>query len=255
MKRLVAICSFALMLVAGAAADTLVLRDGTKLEGMYLGGDARTIRFIGPDRTPKNYSVSSVAAVQFGSLQPQPAPAPTASPAPASAPSARVTIPAGTEITVRTIDSIDARTTAIGERFRASIDDPIVINGAVVVPRGADCTLQIMRLEEGGRIAGSDELAIKLYDITINGKTYDVATNYAEMKTSGEGASTAKKTAIGAGLGAIIGGIAAGGRGAAIGAGAGAGAGVAASAIKGPHLRVPPETRLSFELRAPLPVE
>lgn len=249
MKSSASLFGLSVLMVTAVAADTLILKNGSKLEGMYLGGDARTIRFMGPDRTPKDYSIPSVAAIEFGS--PEAAPAPAATPAAAAV---GVTIPAGAEITVRTIDSIDAKTTAVGERFRASIDDPIVVNGQVVVPRGADCTLQIMKVEEGGRVTGSDELAIKLYDITVNGKAYDVTTSYAEMKTSGEGKSTAKKTAIGAGIGAVIGGIAAGGKGAAIGAGAGAGAGVAASAIKGPHLKVPPETRLTFELRAPLPL-
>jgi len=245
------------ILAASMTADTLVLKNGAKLEGMYLGGDARTVRFVGPDRTPKDYSITSISAIEFSS-QPAPAaaaaPAPAAASAPVAAAGPAVTIPAGTVVTVRTIDSIDTDTTAIGERFRCSIDDPVVLSDRVVIPRGADCTMQVMKVEQGGRRRGSDELAIKLYDVTVNGRAYDVAASYAEMKTKGEGKSTAKKTIGGAGLGALIGGLAGGGRGAAIGAAAGAGAGVAVSSIKGPHLVVPSETRLTFELRAPLPL-
>ncbi len=250
--------ALALLLALGLAADTLILKTGERLTGMYIGGDARTIRFIGPDRTPKDYPITEVQAIEFGS---SPAPAPSASAAPAPAPaasaktSASAVIPAGTEITVRTIDSIDSKTTAIGERFRCSIDDPVVVGDRVVVPRGADCTLQVMRVKEGGRLTGSEELAVKLYDIAINGKAYDVAASYAELKTKGEGKSTAKKTAIGAAAGAVIGAIAGGGKGAAIGAGIGGAGGVAASAVRGPRLYIPPETRLSFELRAPLAIE
>lgn len=258
----------ALLLAAGLAADILILKTGKRITGMYIGGDARTVRFIGPDRTPKDYPITEVQAIEFVSSAapaPAPAPAPAASAAPAAAParaaapaaqaSASLVIPAGTEITVRTIDSIDSKTTAIGERFRCSIDDPVVVGDRLVVPRGADCTVQVMRVQEGGRLTGSEELAVKLYDITINGKAYDVAASYAELKTKGEGKSTAKKTAIGAAAGAVIGAIAGGGKGAAIGAGIGGAGGVAASAIRGPRLYIPPETRLAFELRAPLAIE
>ncbi len=260
--------ALALLLAFGLAADTLILKTGERITGMYIGGDARTVRFIGPDRTPRDYSIIDVRAIEFGS-SPATASAPAApaalpvapaspkAPAPASAAqtAASVVVPAGTEIIVRTIDSIDSKTTAIGERFRCSVDDPVVVGNQVVVPRGADCTVQVMRVKEGGRLTGSEELAIKLYNITLNGKAYDVAAGYAELKTKGEGKSTAKKTAVGAAAGAVIGAIAGGGRGAAIGAGIGGAGGVAASAIRGPRLYIPSETRLSFELRAPLAVE
>jgi hypothetical protein len=36
------------------------------------------------------------------------------------------------------IDSIDADITGAGERFRASIDDPVVVDGKVAIPRGAN---------------------------------------------------------------------------------------------------------------------
>ena len=49
-------------------------------------------------------------------------------------------------------------------------------------------------------------------------------------------------------LGAIIGGIAGGGSGAAIGALAGGAAGTAMSASGQPHLKIPAETRLDFQL-------
>ena len=80
-----------------------------------------------------------------------------------------ITIPAGSSVTVRLIDSIDSQQTAIGEPFRASIDDPIVVGNRVVIPRGTPCTVQVMQVEE------NKELAIRLYNLTLNGKQYDVA--------------------------------------------------------------------------------
>jgi hypothetical protein len=152
------------------------------------------------------------------------------------------------------IDSIDSDVTGVGERFRASIDDPVSMNGEVVIPRNADATVQVARVEQSGAISGSDEVALKLYNLTIGGRSYELATNYAELKSEGKGASTAKTTAVTTGVGAIIGGIIGGGKGAAIGAGAGAGTGVAVSASRGKKLSIPSESRMDFVLREPLTV-
>jgi len=156
------------------------------------------------------------------------------------------TVPAGTEIVVRLIDGIDSTKTGAGERFRASIDDPVVVGDRVVIPRNADATVQIVKAEK------SSELSIKLYDVTLNGRSFDVVSNYAQVKAPGKGSKYAKRS-IGLGaLGAVIGGIAGGGKGAAIGALSGGGLGAVTVAASGSKVQLPTETRLSFELRAPL---
>jgi hypothetical protein len=165
-----------------------------------------------------------------------------------------VTIPAGTAISVSMIDGVDVDTTATGQLFRASIDDPIMVGGNTVVPRGAPATVQAVRVQQSGRLKGSDEISLKLYRIVVNGKQVDVKTDFAELKSAGEGKKTTRKTLGGAGLGAIIGGIAGGGSGAAIGALAGGAGGVALSATGQAHLKVPPETRLRFQLASAVTV-
>ncbi len=251
--RFLLVHSFYLLVLAGfALADQLILHNGTVIEGTYLGGDARSVRFIGPDGNVQTYSVGDVSGIGFGT------PPTTAAP-PVPRPVQRqvahsptgVTVPAGTLITVRLIDSIDADLTGVGERFRASIDDPIVVGSQVVVPRYADATVQVMRVEQSGALKGSDEVALKIYDITVNGQSYHVATAYAELKGKGKGRKTIRNTAIGGVGGAVIGGIFGGKKGAAIGAGVGAGTGLAVSAARGTKLKIPSETRLEFVLRAP----
>jgi hypothetical protein len=271
-----------LVTVAFLAADTLNLRNGQSLDGTFLGGDTRQIRFIGSDGNVKTYSVTDVQSISFMTSAPSTSVAPSASVAPApvstavapaSAPRpvtitpssssaasgasksmSAATIPSGTVISIRMIDSIDSDLTGVGERFRASIDDPLSVNGEVVIPRNADATVQVARVEQSGAITGSDEVALKLFNISVGGRTYELATNYAEIRSEGKGASTAKTTAVTTGVGAIIGGIVGGGRGAAIGAGAGAGTGVAVSAARGKKLTIPSESRLDFVLREPLTV-
>jgi hypothetical protein len=48
-----------------AYADTLTLRDGRVLNGSYLGGDSRTIRFAASDRV-ETYSVEQISTITFG---------------------------------------------------------------------------------------------------------------------------------------------------------------------------------------------
>lgn len=164
---------------------------------------------------------------------------------------AKAAVPTGTMLTVRMIDNIDSTKTAPGERFRASIDDPVVVNNQVVIPRGAECTVQVVTVQE------NKQLAIKLYDVTINGKPHDVAANYAQLEAQGSSKTSkgAKRGVLLGGAGAAIGGIAGGGKGAAIGAASGVGLGAISGAMaQGKTLKVPAETRLNFQFRAPLPL-
>jgi len=161
---------------------------------------------------------------------------------------AQVTIPAGTSFRVRTAEMIDVDSTQAGAHFRGTLDDPIMMNGNVVVARGADAVLVAARVEQGGRFKGSDLIELKVNSIVKGGRSYPVVTSLAESKTGGEGKKTATKTIAGTGLGAIIGGIAGGGKGAGIGALAGLAGGTILSATGQPHLKIPAETRLDFQL-------
>ena len=136
------------------------------------------------------------------------------------------TVPSGTVIIVRLIDRIDSTKTGAGERFRASIDDPVILGDRVVIPRNADATVQVVKAEK------SNELSIKLYDVTVNGKIIDTVSNYAQVTAPGKGSKYAKRSVGLGALGAAVGGIAGGGKGAAIGAVSGAGLGAATVAAR-----------------------
>jgi hypothetical protein len=165
-------------------------------------------------------------------------------------PPPQVMVKAGTVLHVRTIDPIDVDTTQAGAKFRGSLDDPLMAEGEVVVPRGADVVMVASKVAQGGRMKGSDVLELKVQQVKARGKMYQVVTSISETKSSGEGKKTTRKVIGGAGLGAIIGGIAGGGTGAAIGALAGGAGGTVLAASGQPHLKVPAETRLDFQLQA-----
>lgn len=239
------------LLATGAllSADTITLRNGKSVEGTFLGGNSRQIDLLTTGGQSLRLAIEDVASVSFSA--PVTKAAPAAAPAAAAAPARpAVMIPKGTVMRVRTIDAIDVDASKAGMKFRGSLDDPIMSGGSVVVPRGADVVLVASKVEQGGKMKGSDLIQLKAATITANGKPYQIVTNIAETKSAGEGKKTTRKVAGGAGLGAIIGGIAGGGTGAAIGAAAGAAGGAILSASGQPHLKVPAETRLEFQLAA-----
>jgi len=161
-----------------------------------------------------------------------------------------VLIPAGTTFRVRTIDMIDVDAAHSGMTFRGSLDDPIMLGGDIIVPRGADVVLVAAKVQQGGRIKGSAMVELKVNSIAVRGRFMPVVTTQFQAKSEGEGKKTTRKVLGGAGLGAAIGGLAGGGKGAGIGALAGAATGTVASAATQARLKLPPETRLDFQLMA-----
>ncbi len=165
----------------------------------------------------------------------------------------RITVPAGTRILIRMVDSIDTTKQTKGYRFTATLETNLQAEDTVVAPRGTTLYGRLVEASSAGRMSGSSELTLELTDIVINGTAYPLLTSTYEVKGKGEGGNTAKKVVGGAGLGALIGGIAGGGKGAGIGAAAGAATGTAvAGAKKGQQLQIPSETLLEFRLQQPV---
>jgi len=161
-----------------------------------------------------------------------------------------VTIPAGTRISVRTIDTIDSTKNRVGDRFQASLEEPLMVDGIVVAAKGADVYGRLAESKGSGTFTGRSQLRLELTGIVANGQTVPVVTGEYELTGKSRGASTAKRTVGGAAVGSIIGAIAGGGKGAAIGAGVGAGVGAGSEIItKGDQVNIPSETLLDFTLQ------
>jgi hypothetical protein len=241
------------------SADTLTLRSGEIVQGTYLGGTAREIR-MDLNGAIRTYDVGQIQSVTFSDPAYQPPP-PQASNFPPprrddrdrNAPPLGVTIPVDSPITVRMIDAVNSDTARLGQTFRASLDDPIYVNGQVVVPRGADVLTKLVQDDKSGKIEGRTVLTLALSTITINGAPVDVTSSDVKTESSSRGARSAKVIGGTAALGAIIGGIAGGGKGAAIGAGSGAAVGTGAEVLtSGQKVKIPSETRLTFRLQSPV---
>ena len=178
--------------------------------------------------------------------------APQADPARAPAP---VKVPASTAVNVRLTEDIDVDVAHAGMTVRARVDDPVMVNGRVVIPREAGAVLQAVRVAQSGEFKGKDSISLKLNSISFGGRVYQVASEYATVEGKGESKKTARKVGGGAGLGAIVGGIAGGGTGALVGLAVGGTAGAIVASQGEEHLRLPAETRLQFILSTTITVQ
>ncbi len=156
-------------------------------------------------------------------------------------------VPAGTTVSVRTLDAIHSRQAEVGQSYRCTVESPVSVSGTQIVARGADCILRIVETKDAGQLTGKSELKLELAQIRVDKELIDVSSEPATLESAGKGKSTAAKTGIGAAAGAGLGSLFGGKKGAAVGAGAGAGAGVATAALThGPEIKVAAETVLNF---------
>jgi len=167
---------------------------------------------------------------------------------------AHITVPAGTVLNVRLTQMIDVHYTGTGATFPAVVDDPVIMRGATVIPRGARVGLQAVAVKHAGTLKGADKITLRAYSVSFGGRTYYLDSTYFESQGRGQGKRTAKRAGIGAGIGAALGGIFGGGAGAAIGGAVGGTTGVVVAGQSKPHLVIPAETRLYFQLNAPVTV-
>jgi len=215
--------------------------------------EAATNAAPAPAPTPTPVAAAATAAAPPPPAA-APAPAPPA-PTPAPKPQERLTIPEGTVLTIRMVDSIDSSRNKPGEEFAASLDSPIVVGDRVVASRGADARVRLVTAKSAGHIEGQSQLQLELMNVTINGVPYETHSGYYEQHGGSRGTRTAETVGGGAVLGALLGGIFGHGKGAAIGSIAGAGAGTAVQvSTKGQQVKIPSETKLDFTLTDPVTV-
>jgi len=172
-----------------------------------------------------------------------------------AAPSASaVVIPAGTAITVRTIDVIKTGKSFNGQRFAASVEAPVLANGSVAIPRGANAQVEVVESAESGHFKGRPVLELRLVSVAVQGRLKPVASDTVAKEGLSRGKTTAAVVGGAAAVGGAIGGIFHHKRGAAEGAAAGAGAGAGAEAATRGEVEIPSETKLDFHLRSAVPV-
>jgi len=208
-------------------------------------------------KTVKDAADSTVDNSASATPPPPPAPAAPATPPPPPSPPPpqKVSIPTGTALAVRLVDPIDSEKNQVGDTFHATLNNPITIDGQVVVPSGSDVTGHLADVKSAGKFAGQSLVVLQLDSLSSGGQTYNIQTDQFKKEGSSRGKNTAEKVGAGAGIGALIGALAGGGKGAAIGAAAGGGVGGGVqAATKGQQIKLASETVLNFTLQTPVTV-
>jgi hypothetical protein len=241
--------------------DTVTLRDGTRYDGTFVTGSSRSgITFRDRKGTSHHFATKRVQSLEFGS----PADAtlrkrPTQSLQGSTPLGAAKIIPSGTELAVRSNETIDSKTAAVAQHFLAVIDrDILSSSGALAIPKGSNAEL-VIRKTVGGSTTSASELVLDIDSVTVAGRRYLVSTGDLEEKGRqglGPNKRTAEMVGGGAAIGALIGAVVGHGKGAAIGAAVGAGAGAGGQVLtKGKEVRVPAETIMNFKLDKELRLE
>jgi len=231
-------------LVFTSTNDAVTLRTGKVYAGKFMGNDP--LAFKDNLGILYDFPKKDVESVVFSSAEVRKAMAP---------PQNAKVIPTGTEIHIRTNETIDSASASPGQRFSAevveSVDD---VSGGVAVPAHSPAKLLI--LSESGGGGGSPYLYLDLDTVTISGHVHRVYTS--ELKESndrgfGKNKRTAEFLGGGAAIGGLLGAFFGGGKGAAIGAAAGGGGGFVTQLFtRGKQVKVPAETVLHFRLEKPL---
>ncbi len=251
---------------------TVLLRDGTTQAGAVVASSSTEIKLAGDDNATRTISMKDVKSVEYDDAPATPAETPATRGKGAGAPAHEhhyhpeqsairtktYQLPVGTEISVRSEETIDSGKAAEGQTYAAEVErDVLDAAGDLVIPRGSNAQIVIKSASKGGRIRGASDLVLDLRSVAVEGQQYQLSTtDLAERGKAGIGGNTrtAEYTGGGAAIGAIIGAIAGHGKGAAIGAGSGAGAGALTQILTKGSIRVPSETVLTFKLDKPLRV-
>jgi hypothetical protein len=165
-------------------------------------------------------------------------------------------VPADTVIAVVLDQTISSKTSKPGDRFSATVESPVEVEGKIAIPKGARTEGIVKEAKAAGRFKGGAALSLALTSVTVNGKDYEIQTSAAMTSSKGKGKRTAVMVGGGAAGGAAIGAIAGGGKGAAIGALIGAAAGTGGAGFTGNRdITLAAETALDFKLLEPVHIK
>jgi hypothetical protein len=239
-SRLIIAAVGAMMLIAAAAsADTLVLKDGTVVQGMFKSGDETKLVFY-VEGADQEYALWDITNLTFAPRTPPAPPAPPApSPPPVAATKGAVTIPAGTKIMIKTTSKISTASHKSGTVFEAVLELGITVDETVVVPAGTPVYGVVLE-SDGGHRRGPQKILLTFNKLIVDGKSVVIVTE--DVGAEGGKGGAGRKVGAGVLIGAAAGGSSGAAKGAAVGG---------ALSLLGPgnHIEIPAETLVEVSLK------
>lgn len=150
-------------------------------------------------------------------------------------------VPVGTNLKVRIEDTLSSKDNRVGDRFTATVLDPVRFNEATV-------TGHVSSIQKSGKVKGRTSMnlafdSIRLSDgrsgtlhgyvTRVYGSESGEADNEGGVESGSRTKQAVKRAGIGAGAGAVLGAIVGGGKGAAIGLILGGAGGAGSLAVQG----------------------
>lgn len=186
------------------------------------------------------------------------APAPAAGPAPVTVPvqpspqaqagtRPAADVPAGTELEVRMLDSLNSSSAKVEDRFEAATLADLVVGGRVVIPAGALMRGIVTGVEPGTRTNRTARLTVSFDQVRMGGSAYPIRATVTEAIKGAGVKGEAGRLGAGAGVGAVIGGILGGAKGAVAGILIGGGGTMAATEGKDVQLEQGTILRVRFD--------
>jgi hypothetical protein len=155
-------------------------------------------------------------------------------------------LPAGTEMFIRLDETISSKTARPEDRVRATIVEPVRLDGRTLIPVGTEVTGFVRTVDTADRLSRGGKLELVFDTLRLDNSRMTMRTRLVEARESMDRSDTGRKAGLGAILGGVLGGIVEGRSGAIIGAILGAGGGVAAT--KGEDVVLPEGTVLTLRL-------
>ena len=167
-----------------------------------------------------------------------------------------VTVPELTPIHVTLDQAVTSKQNRPGDRFDATVSEPVVIDGKTVIPQGARAEGVVVDAKPSGRLMGRARLQIALQSVDVGDQSYNVQTSSSARIGGNHKKRNWAWIGGGAGGGALIGAAAAGGKGALIGGPVGAAAGTTVAWMTGhKDIKLAPETPVTFKLAEPVTID
>lgn len=171
------------------------------------------------------------------------------------------TISAGSTLNLASNSRVCTNTNRVGQRFTATVSEPVTGSNGATIPAGATATIEITELKRSENANDNVVMGFRVVSVSFGGRTYPVAatTNYARVEKirNQPRDKDVQKVVGGAAVGAIIGQVLGKStKGTVIGAAAGAAAGTAAAAATANYEGcVPSGGRITVSLDSPVQVQ
>jgi len=131
----------------------------------------------------------------------------TVSKGPGAAAAKTGVVSAGTTINLSAGEKVCTNSHKAGDRFIATVREPVTGSNGVTIPAGSKATIRVVRMERSSNVNDKAKMVFAVENISINGTTYPIQSDitFAQVNAEQRSGKDAQKVAIGAAIGAGIG--------------------------------------------------